>query len=63
MASVADNVTLAQARKSANKDWAQYRKWTYVRDNELIVRDDEQNIVAVYQFIVPTKAKQTTFKF
>lgn len=61
---VIDSLNRAQALRSVKKHWAQFSKWTYIRGDEIIVRDDEENIVAVYQITPPApKAKQKRFKF
>lgn len=63
MSNSTQELTIDQARTLANKEWTQYRRFTYVSGNTVVVRDNDENMVAVYPFVAPTKAKQLTLGF
>lgn len=63
MTNSTQELTLAQAYALANKEYPQYRRFTYVRGSEVVVRDNDENIITTYAFIVPVKAQQLTLSF
>lgn len=60
-----NEMTQQQAYAQANKDYPQYRRFTYVRGTEVVVRDSDENILTTYAFTVAQKVvvKQLTLSF
>lgn len=60
-----NEMTQQQACAQANKDYPQYRRFTYVRGSEVVVRDSDENVLTTYAFTATPKvvAKQLSFSF
>lgn len=65
MINATQELTRQQAFDLANKEYPQYRRFTYARGNEVVVRDSDENILTTYVFTVPSKVvvKQLSLGF